>query len=138
MNDKSETGELLPQERGNLESTRSYVANLTGGGSIGGALKARLVELIAIVDRLSTRAQPQVDGEATCRYCGEQFVTMICRNGHHRLLEPTPTETVCDQITWRRINDEPYEYAIQRGFTGDEFVKLLSGEYLRRAITKDI
>lgn len=36
------------------------------------------------------------------------------------------------EIQWRRVNDEPYEYAIQQGPHGDEFVKLLDGSCLRR------
>lgn len=37
-------------------------------------------------------------------------------------------------MNWRRINIEPFEYAIQQGPHGDEFVKLLDGSFLRRAI----
>jgi hypothetical protein len=37
-------------------------------------------------------------------------------------------------IQWRRVNDEPFEYAIQQGPHGDEFVKLISGSCLRRSI----
>lgn len=37
-------------------------------------------------------------------------------------------------IQWRRVNDEPFEYAIQQGRVGDEFVKLLDGSCLRRPI----
>ena len=43
-------------------------------------------------------------------------------------------------IRWARVNDEPFEYAIQEGPFGDEFVKLLNGKCLRRAVsdmTKD-
>lgn len=36
------------------------------------------------------------------------------------------------EIRWQRVNDEPYEYAIQKGPHGDEFVKLLDGSCLRR------
>lgn len=39
-----------------------------------------------------------------------------------------------EYITWRRVNDEPFEYAIQQGHHGDEFVKLLNGKCLRRRI----
>lgn len=38
-------------------------------------------------------------------------------------------------IAWRRVNDESFEYAIQQGPHGDEFVKLLSGACLKRAFT---
>jgi hypothetical protein len=41
--------------------------------------------------------------------------------------EPTP-------IRWQRVNDESFEYAIQQGPHGDEFVKLLNGTCLRRPI----
>lgn len=37
-------------------------------------------------------------------------------------------------IRWQRVNDEPFEYAIQQGQFGDEFVKLLNGTCLRRAL----
>lgn len=37
-------------------------------------------------------------------------------------------------IRWQRVNDEPFEYAIQQGPHGDEFVKLFSGSCLRRAL----
>ena len=37
-------------------------------------------------------------------------------------------------IQWRRVNDEPFEYAIQQGPHGDEFVKLLDGSSLRRPL----
>lgn len=37
------------------------------------------------------------------------------------------------EIRWQRVNDEPFEYAIQQGPHGDEFVKLLDGSCLRRA-----
>jgi hypothetical protein len=36
------------------------------------------------------------------------------------------------EIEWRRVNGEPFEYAIQQGPCGDEFVKLLDGSCLRR------
>lgn len=38
---------------------------------------------------------------------------------------------VGDGIVWRRVNDDPFEYAIQQGPHGDEFVKLLDGSRLR-------
>lgn len=39
-------------------------------------------------------------------------------------------------VTWRRVNLDPYEYAIQQGQHGDEFVKLLDGSCLRRNLTE--
>lgn len=36
------------------------------------------------------------------------------------------------EIRWQRVNDEPFEYAIQQGPHGDEFIKLLDGSCLRR------
>lgn len=39
-----------------------------------------------------------------------------------------------EQIKWRRVNDSPFEYAIQQGLHGDEFVKLIDGTCLRRNI----
>lgn len=38
------------------------------------------------------------------------------------------------EVRWRRVNDEPFEYAIQQGPHGDEFVKLLDGSCLRRRL----
>ncbi len=35
-------------------------------------------------------------------------------------------------IQWRQVNGEPFEYAIQQGRHGDEFVRLASGECLKR------
>jgi len=37
-------------------------------------------------------------------------------------------------IQWTRINAEPFEYAVQQGRFGNEFVKLANGTCLRRAI----
>lgn len=39
-----------------------------------------------------------------------------------------------EKAVWRRVNDEPFEYAIQQGPHGDEFVKLLDGSCLRRSL----
>jgi hypothetical protein len=39
-------------------------------------------------------------------------------------------------VRWQIVNDEPFEYAIQLGPHGDEFVKLLNGECLRRPISR--
>lgn len=36
------------------------------------------------------------------------------------------------QIVWRQVNESPFEYAIQQGPVGDEFVKLIDGSCLRR------
>jgi hypothetical protein len=36
------------------------------------------------------------------------------------------------EVRWARVNNEPFEYAIQQGSFGDEFVKLLDGSCLRR------
>ena len=38
-----------------------------------------------------------------------------------------------EDIQWRQVNSEPFEYAICQGLHGDEFVKLDDG-YLRRKI----
>jgi hypothetical protein len=35
------------------------------------------------------------------------------------------------------VNGEPFEYAIQQGRFGDEFVKLLDGSCLRRPLVAD-
>lgn len=37
-------------------------------------------------------------------------------------------------VQWRRVNDEPYEYAVQQGPHGDEFVKLSNGSCLCRTL----
>ncbi len=39
-----------------------------------------------------------------------------------------------EDIQWRRVNDEPYEYAVQQGPHGVEFVKLLNGACLCRTL----
>ena len=44
----------------------------------------------------------------------------------------THTMTERSEIQWRRVNSESFEYAIQQGPHGDEFVKLLDGFCLRR------
>jgi hypothetical protein len=36
-------------------------------------------------------------------------------------------------LEWRRVNDEPFEYAIRQGPHGDEFIKTTDGACLRRA-----
>lgn len=43
------------------------------------------------------------------------------------------TKLADDQIKWRRVSEDSFEYAIQQGPHGDEFVKLLDGSYLRRS-----
>lgn len=46
----------------------------------------------------------------------------------------TATQTASDEVVlWSRVNDEPFEYAIQKGPHGDEFVKLINGTCLRRS-----
>ena len=42
------------------------------------------------------------------------------------------SEDLTQGVRWSRVNDEPFEYAIQIGPHGDEFVKLLNGDRLRR------
>jgi len=37
-------------------------------------------------------------------------------------------------IEWRRVNHLPFEFAMQKGPHGDEFVKLLDGSCLRRPL----
>lgn len=37
------------------------------------------------------------------------------------------------RIRWQRVNDDGFEYAIQQGVHGDEFVKLPDGSCLRRS-----
>ena len=41
-------------------------------------------------------------------------------------------------VRWAIVNDEPFEYAIQQCPHGDEFVKLINGECLRRPITPSL
>ncbi len=38
-----------------------------------------------------------------------------------------------ERIRWQRVNNDQFEYAIQQGPYGDEFVKLLDGSCLRRS-----
>jgi hypothetical protein len=42
-----------------------------------------------------------------------------------------------DKVRWARVNGDPFEYAIQQGPFGDEFVKLLDGSCLRRPLVAD-
>jgi len=42
-------------------------------------------------------------------------------------------EVQMSNVRWQRIDEEPFEYAIQQGPHGDAFVKLLDGSCLRRA-----
>lgn len=65
-----------------------------------------------------------------------------------RALEVKPAPTIddvpsCGQVAqalealgirWSRVNGECFEYAIQQGPHGDEFVKLLNGACLKRAV----
>ena len=37
-------------------------------------------------------------------------------------------------VQWRNVNGDGFEYAIQQGPHGDEFVKLLDGSCLRKAV----
>jgi hypothetical protein len=48
---------------------------------------------------------------------------------------PADRGTAIDGIQWQCVNDDPFEYAIQQGAHGDEFVKLLNGTCLRRALS---
>lgn len=43
----------------------------------------------------------------------------------------------CEYLEWRRVNDEPFEYAIRQGPIGDEFVKLPDGSCLRRPLSEN-
>lgn len=40
-------------------------------------------------------------------------------------------------MEWRRVNHEPFEYAIRQGPNGDEFVKLPDGSCLRRPLAEN-
>jgi hypothetical protein len=40
-------------------------------------------------------------------------------------------------LEWRRVNDEPFEYAIRQGQHGDEFIRATDGACLRRAALDD-
>lgn len=46
--------------------------------------------------------------------------------------KPSTSEGPEKQVRWARVNDEPFEYAIQKGPYGDAFVMLLNGTCLRR------
>lgn len=46
----------------------------------------------------------------------------------------TAPKEAAEAVAWRRVNDEPFEYAIQQGPHGDAFVTLLNGTCLRRPL----
>jgi hypothetical protein len=50
---------------------------------------------------------------------------------YEKVFPRTPTS-----VRWQRVNDEPFEYAIQQGLHGDEFVKLPNRECLRRRVVE--
>lgn len=54
--------------------------------------------------------------------------------GHLHPQPPSAPAAVDPDIRWARVNGEPFEYAIQQGPHGDEFVKLADGSSLRRPI----
>ncbi len=47
---------------------------------------------------------------------------------------PARSSSGSGEVLWARVNDEPFEYAIQKGQHGDEFVRLLNGWFLHRPI----
>lgn len=57
--------------------------------------------------------------------------------GHESLPQVDRPDSVNDtQVRWARVNAEPFEYAIQQGPFGDDFVKLINGSCLRRSLTE--
>jgi hypothetical protein len=48
---------------------------------------------------------------------------------------PAAQQQDAEDIRWQRVNDEPFEYAIEKGPNGDEFVRLRKGNCLRRPIS---
>lgn len=52
--------------------------------------------------------------------------------------DPKSPAGMGEPVAWRRVNGEPFEYAIQQGPHGDEFVKLLDGSCLCRTVPDDI
>jgi len=57
----------------------------------------------------------------------------ISGGGSSRIAGVAPSPSDQD-IRWSQVNAEPFEYAIQQGPHGDEFVKLLNGTCLRRPL----
>jgi hypothetical protein len=52
-------------------------------------------------------------------------------------MDDTPIKAAAGEVSnvrWARVNSEPFEYAIQQGPHGDEFVKLLDGSCLHRCV----
>jgi hypothetical protein len=73
--------------------------------------------------------------EGTAANALEIAITAIKAGDEIRASSPAQ-ETVTtepDDIVWSCVNSEPFEYAIQQGPHGDEFVKLINGKCLRRS-----
>lgn len=84
---------------------------------------------------------PKIDSEGLRRAKEEgaervSSATNVCLNPTRPAMTvpEQAIEAAADQIRWAQVNDEPFEYAIQQDPHGDEFVKLLDGSCLRRAL----
>lgn len=75
--------------------------------------------------------------EADYGALADKIITALCADNTKAspppLTAPNPPAGG-EAVAWGRVNDEPFEYAIQQGPHGDEFVKLLDGPSLRRPL----
>jgi hypothetical protein len=159
----SSGADTIPVKRWWLEHVRSCLQGKLPSGRIGdvvfllreqiGDILARPApeassgdaDLLPIVDRaeliklLEDLASVNLSREARERQARRMADDLIARGLGLRFQPkseasiPGSASPSGEQIRWGRLNDEPYEYAIQQGPHGDEFVKLLNGECLRRA-----
>jgi Lar family restriction alleviation protein len=71
-----------------------------------------------------------------CRDIAEAIRTRASnRKTMDEIADKTDDGDLTKGVRWSRVNDEPFEYAIQIGPHGDAFVKLLNGRFLKRRAT---
>jgi hypothetical protein len=95
---------------------------------------ATLREVIASIVDPTAKFQ-DIDGVMWSRFEIERRELAYRKADSILALLPLPRSGVQSEgVTWRRVNDEPYEYAIQQGPHGDQWVMLLDGSVLRRSL----
>lgn len=87
--------------------------------------RAKALRLVHAEQALSEATLRVAD---TYETCADEIKTALTR-------APAQGWDACRDIRWQRVNDEPFEYAIQQGPHGDAFVKLLNGMCLRRPLS---